>query len=132
MGLEVARPDSGCCGMAGSFGFGRGEHYRVSIAAGERGILPAVRAAPEDALVLADGFSCREQIAQGTDRHGLHLAEVMKLARDGGAIGPLPERRVVGRLPPLPRRARLGRGTVELGLALALAALALRAWSRAR
>ena len=57
--------------MAGSFGFERGTPYEVSIAAGERGILPAVRAAPKEALVLADGFSCREQIAQGTDRRGL-------------------------------------------------------------
>jgi len=105
----------------GSFGFERGEHYRVSQAAGDRGILPAVRAAPEDALILADGFSCREQIAQGTRRHGLHLAEVMKLARQGGTLGPRPEQRVVGRLLPLPWPARLARGVTA---ALAAAALA--------
>jgi Fe-S oxidoreductase len=83
MGLQVERPDSGCCGMAGSFGFERGRHYQVSMAAAERGILPAVRRAPKHALVVADGFSCREQIAQGTDRRGLHLAEVLRLARAG-------------------------------------------------
>ncbi|GEJ59039.1 FAD-binding and (Fe-S)-binding domain-containing protein [Anaeromyxobacter diazotrophicus] len=125
MGLQVERPDSGCCGMAGSFGFERGEPHRVSLAAGERGILPAVRAAPEEALILADGFSCKEQIAQGTRRRGLHLAEVLKLARQGGAPGPLPERRVVGRLPALPWRARAARGAVLALVAVAVAGAAL-------
>jgi Fe-S oxidoreductase len=121
MGLRVERPDSGCCGMAGSFGFERGRPYEVSQAAGERGLLPAVRAAPRDALVLADGFSCREQIAQNTDRRGLHLAEVLALARGGAALGPLPERRAV-RLPTLPVRARLARTAVRLALAGAVLA----------
>ncbi|MFL5262820.1 MAG: FAD-binding and (Fe-S)-binding domain-containing protein, partial [Anaeromyxobacteraceae bacterium] len=106
MGLELERPDSGCCGMAGSFGFERGAHYDVSIAAGERGILPAVRRAPHDALILADGFSCREQIAQGTGRRGLHLAEALQLARQRIPAADRPERSVVGRLPALPLRAR--------------------------
>ncbi|HEX6445358.1 MAG TPA: FAD-linked oxidase C-terminal domain-containing protein, partial [Streptosporangiales bacterium] len=82
MGLDVERPDSGCCGMAGSFGYEQGEHYDVSIAAGERVILPRVRAAAPDTLVLADGFSCREQIAQQTGREAHHLAEVLALALD--------------------------------------------------
>jgi Fe-S oxidoreductase len=125
LGLDVARPDGGCCGMAGSFGFQRGEHYAVSVAAGERGILPAVRAAPKDALVLADGFSCREQIAQGTDRRGLHLAEVLALARRGGAAGPYPERRAAGRLPPLPLRARLARVAAQALVVGAIAGAAL-------
>jgi len=60
--------------------------------------LPAVRKAPPDWLVIANGFSCREQIAQGTDRHALHLAEILQMAmREGptGPEGPYPERRLV-------------------------------------
>jgi len=76
-GLSVDVPEAGCCGMAGAFGFERGERHRVSIAVGERAILPFVRAASPDTLVLADGFSCREQIAQGTGRRPRHLAEIL-------------------------------------------------------
>ncbi|HET9795735.1 MAG TPA: FAD-binding and (Fe-S)-binding domain-containing protein [Thermoanaerobaculia bacterium] len=76
-GLSVDVPDAGCCGMAGAFGFERGERHRVSVAVGERALLPIVRAASPDTLVLADGFSCREQIAQGTGRRPKHLAEVL-------------------------------------------------------
>ena len=68
LGLEFELPESGCCGMAGSFGFERGEHYEVSVACGERVLLPAVRNAKKDTLIIADGFSCQEQIAQTTDR----------------------------------------------------------------
>ena len=71
--------DAGCCGMAGAFGF-EAAHYDVSIACGERVLLPAVRDAPKDTLIIADGFSCREQIAQTTNRRALHLAEVLRLA----------------------------------------------------
>ena len=88
MGVEVDAPDSGCCGMAGSFGFEQG-HYHVSMACGERVLLPAVRAAPADTLVVADGFSCRTQIEQGrTGRRGLHVGQVLKLALDHGPEGP--------------------------------------------
>jgi Fe-S oxidoreductase len=79
LGLEPVTPDAGCCGMAGAFGFEK-EHFEVSVGAGERVLLPAVRALPPDALVVADGFSCREQIAQLTEHRPLHLAEVMHLA----------------------------------------------------
>jgi Fe-S oxidoreductase len=79
MGLEVEHPDSGCCGMAGAFGFQK-DHYDLAMKAGERVILPAVRQAEEDRLIIANGFSCREQIAQATGREPLHLAEVMKMA----------------------------------------------------
>lgn len=75
-GLAVAVPDAGCCGMAGTFGF-RGEHYDISTTLGERVLLPAVRASTEDTLLVADGFSCREQIEQGTGRSTVHLAEVL-------------------------------------------------------
>jgi Fe-S oxidoreductase len=83
LGLDAEVLESGCCGMAGSFGFERGDHYRVAVAAGERVLLPRVRDAGPDTLVVADGFSCRTQIEQGTGRHALHLAEVMRLALDG-------------------------------------------------
>jgi Fe-S oxidoreductase/FAD/FMN-containing dehydrogenase len=82
LGLEYDVPDSGCCGMAGAFGFEKGERYDVSIACGERVLLPAVRQAAEDTLIVADGFSCREQIAQTTDRRAIHIADVIKLALD--------------------------------------------------
>jgi FAD/FMN-containing dehydrogenase/Fe-S oxidoreductase len=88
MGATATHPDSGCCGMAGSFGFERGDKYRVSVAAGERVLLPAVRAADPDTVIMADGFSCREQIAQLTDRRALHLAEVLWLADACGRGGP--------------------------------------------
>ena len=75
MGLELESPDSGCCGLAGSFGYER-EHYDISMAIGERVLLPAVRELPAD-LVIADGFSCREQILHGTGRHAYHVAELI-------------------------------------------------------
>ncbi|PYQ66439.1 MAG: FAD-binding oxidoreductase [Acidobacteria bacterium] len=84
-GLDVDLPDSGCCGMAGSFGFEK-SHYEISLAIGERVLLPAVRAAAPDTLIVADGFSCREQIEQATDRRALHLAEVMRLAASPARI----------------------------------------------
>ncbi len=80
LGLDYTVIDSGCCGMAGSFGFER-DHYAVSQAIGERRLLPAVRTAPLDTLIMADGFSCREQIAQSTNRRALHLADVLALVR---------------------------------------------------
>ena len=79
MGLDYRTMSFGCCGMAGSFGFEE-EKYSLSMQIGERGLLPAVRDADRSTLVMADGFSCREQIAQGTNRQALHLAEVMALA----------------------------------------------------
>lgn len=88
MGLEVSLPDSGCCGMAGSFGFEPGDKYDVSVKCGERVLLPEVRqAAPQD-LIVADGFSCKTQIEQGTDRRALHLAQVMQLALHEGEQSP--------------------------------------------
>ena len=80
MGLDLAALDSGCCGMAGSFGFERGAHYDVSIRCGERVLLPEVRRASAETLIVADGFSCREQIRQGAEREALHLAEVLRMA----------------------------------------------------
>jgi len=79
LGIDFQSPAPGCCGMAGSFGF-EPDKYDLSIAIGELELLPAVRRAPPDWLIIADGFSCREQIAQSTPRHALHLAEVLQMA----------------------------------------------------
>jgi len=83
MGLRYTMPDSGCCGMAGAFGFEKGEHYAVSIACGERVLLPAVRKSSENTLIVVNGFSCREQIAQTTDRRAIHVADLLKMALNG-------------------------------------------------
>ena len=105
-GVDVESLDSGCCGLAGSFGF-EPHKYDVSVAAGERVLAPRVREADPETLIVADGFSCREQIAHLTDRGALHLAQVLQMAlRDGpgGADGPLPERHFepLGRWDPTP------------------------------
>jgi FAD/FMN-containing dehydrogenase/Fe-S oxidoreductase len=76
LGVQVDVLDSGCCGLAGNFGFERG-HYSVSMACAERVLLPAVRAAGDEVAVIADGFSCRTQIRQGSRRQPVHLAEVV-------------------------------------------------------
>jgi Fe-S oxidoreductase len=94
IGLAPAQPEPGCCGMAGAFGFERGEHYELSMRIGERALLPAIRSAPENALLIADGFSCREQISQSTGRHALHLAEVLAMALEEEPGGEPPARSV--------------------------------------
>lgn len=76
-GYQVEEVDSGCCGMAGSFGY-EAEHYDISLAMAERRLLPAVRDADEETLVVAAGTSCRHQIADGTDRRALHPAEALR------------------------------------------------------
>jgi Fe-S oxidoreductase len=87
LGVDFRSPAPGCCGMAGSFGF-EPDKYDLSIAIGELELLPAVRQAPADWLIIADGFSCREQIAQGSPRHALHLAEVLQMALTTTTTGP--------------------------------------------
>jgi Fe-S oxidoreductase len=86
-GADVREVDSGCCGMAGSFGY-EAEHYDISLRMGERALLPAVRALPPEAEVVAMGTSCRHQIADGAGRRARHLAEVLAdalgLAGSGG------------------------------------------------
>jgi FAD/FMN-containing dehydrogenase/Fe-S oxidoreductase len=131
MGLDAQVLPSGCCGMAGSFGFEQ-EKYPVSLAIGERALLPAVRQAELSTIIMADGFSCREQIAQRTGRHALHLAEVMRMAqKDGAEIAAVyPEAEQVSR-----REAGLHRsrwrtlatlGSVALGGAVLFAKLSKR------
>jgi Fe-S oxidoreductase len=73
---SVSEVDSGCCGMAGAFGY-EAEHYDISMAMAERRLLPAVRTAAEDTIIVAAGASCREQIKHGTGRTALHPAEVL-------------------------------------------------------
>jgi Fe-S oxidoreductase len=80
LGVELSEPEQGCCGMAGGFGFEAGRPYETSIRIAEASLLPAVREADEHTLVMADGFSCRTQIRQGTGRRALHLAEVLAAA----------------------------------------------------
>lgn len=79
MGTDLQTIDSGCCGMAGSFGFEK-EKFEVSQAVGERVLLPTVRNTPPEMLIVSDGFSCREQILQATGRRAIHLAEAIQLA----------------------------------------------------
>jgi FAD/FMN-containing dehydrogenase/Fe-S oxidoreductase len=98
LGLDYEVLDDGCCGLAGSFGYERGERYEVSIKAGERTLLPAVRAASPHTLLMTDGFSCRSQIEHGSERSALHLAQVIQMAMREGPNGPTaahPERRYV-------------------------------------
>lgn len=86
-GLEFELLDSGCCGMAGAFGYER-EHYEVAMAVGERVLLPRVRSSPVDTLLVADGTSCRHQIRDGAGREAIHLAEL--LARCAPPAGAAP------------------------------------------
>ena len=123
IGLDYQMLDSGCCGMAGSFGF-ESDKYDLSVKVGERVLLPAVRSAEPSTLLVADGFSCREQIAQLTNRQALHTAEVLSLAmKNPGADDHEPiEREVVQRR----ERARK-RSMLEAGL-MAAAAVGLGAF----
>jgi Fe-S oxidoreductase len=134
IGLDFDHLDSGCCGMAGAFGFDR-DNYEVSMRIGERVLLPAVRDASRDTLIVADGFSCREQIEQSTDRKALHLAQVLQMALHegpGGPSGDLPERDYV-ETPPAPDLGRtLRHAGVFVGSAVLFAAgvAVLRRWRK--
>ncbi|MFL6141134.1 MAG: FAD-binding and (Fe-S)-binding domain-containing protein [Labedaea sp.] len=124
-GIQPTVLDSGCCGLAGNFGFERG-HYEVSMACAEQALLPAVRAADPETLVLADGFSCRTQIEQaGTGRRALHLAEALQLV-----TGPLPAGEEHAAGPRDPRSATTG-GRV-LASAAAVLGLVLAGWTTRR
>jgi FAD/FMN-containing dehydrogenase/Fe-S oxidoreductase len=87
MGLAVEPVNGGCCGLAGSWGFEQGKH-QISMDCGEQALLPAVRDATDETVIVANGFSCKTQIEQGdTGRRALHVAQVMKLARETGPEG---------------------------------------------
>jgi FAD/FMN-containing dehydrogenase/Fe-S oxidoreductase len=121
MGVDAHWLDDGCCGMAGAFGFEAGEHYDVSMRAGELAYLPHVRETARDQLIVSDGFSCREQVMQTTDRQVLHLADVLWLALQPKPVSgerpellAMPDRQMV--------RARARRDfAVGAGLAMGLA-----------
>jgi FAD/FMN-containing dehydrogenase/Fe-S oxidoreductase len=87
-GLDVQTIDSGCCGMAGSFGY-EAEHYAVSMRIGELDLLPKIRKVGADALIVADGFSCRHQIRDGAQRTALHVASVLERALDRAHPSPM-------------------------------------------
>jgi Fe-S oxidoreductase len=116
VGLDFQMLDSGCCGMAGSFGFEK-DKYEVSVNVGERVLLPAIRRADPSTFLIADGFSCREQIAQLTNRHALHSAEVLSIAMHNPEIGTLeyPEKQIVQRRKKAQRKSML---KAALGLAV--------------
>lgn len=80
LGLQFEILDSGCCGMSGSFGYESGEHYSVSIKVGEQVLMPEVRKVSEETYIVADGFSCQNQIAGSTNRHAIHMAELLQMA----------------------------------------------------
>jgi Fe-S oxidoreductase len=127
MHLQHEELDSGCCGMAGAFGFEK-DHYEMSIACGERVLLPKVREAKPQTIVVADGFSCREQIAQTTKRQALHPAEVMLMAlrdRRYSRDDAYPERRF------MPDKERERRKIVVQGYTIlaAVVALGVLAWT---
>ncbi|HXF35461.1 MAG TPA: FAD-binding and (Fe-S)-binding domain-containing protein [Candidatus Acidoferrales bacterium] len=123
IGLDYEAPDTGCCGMAGAFGFEK-SHYDVSLAVGERVLLPKVRGADAQTLIVADGFSCREQISQTTDRQALHPAQVLKMAlddRNASRNDALPELRYMPDLRAESRKATM-RGVVAIASLLGAAA----------
>jgi FAD/FMN-containing dehydrogenase/Fe-S oxidoreductase len=86
IGLDYELLDSGCCGLAGSFGFEHA-HHDISVKIGEQRLLPRVREAPRDTLLIADGFSCKTQIEELSDRRALHTAQLLKMAMDHGPDG---------------------------------------------
>ncbi len=120
LGIDFQSPAPGCCGMAGSFGF-EPDKYELSIAVGELELLPAVRRAPADWLIIADGFSCREQIAQGTPRRALHLAEVLQMALTTAVDPGMPDSR------PYPESARARQHEAEVLQSMKHAGLGLAA-----
>ena len=133
MGVEVETLKAGCCGLAGSWGFEAG-HHEVSLQCGEQGLLPKVRALDGETIVVADGFSCKTQIEEGnTGRRALHVAQVLKLAREHGAAGPAgpkPERLYSGVKPKPPGRQRVAK-VVVAAAAIAVTARSLSATLRA-
>jgi len=132
MGIDVEQANGGCCGLAGSWGFEQGKR-EISIQCAELGLLPAVREADGETVVVANGFSCKTQLQQSSSgRRALHLAQVMKLARERGPQGytsGLPEDDYYGSKPPAPpalgrRRAAALGGAAAVGAAAAAAAVA--------
>jgi FAD/FMN-containing dehydrogenase/Fe-S oxidoreductase len=133
-GVRAEFLDSGCCGLAGNFGFEAG-HYEVSQACAERVLLPAVRDAADTDVILADGFSCRTQVEQSASdgRTAIHLAELLRAGLHGGSVPPRPEASWAVR-PAAPSRVTRWAAAGAVGLAALgpVAALASRAIRKAR
>src|SRR5204862_993706 len=133
MGCHVEKLETTCCGMAGSWGFEAG-HHELSTRIGEHSLLPKVREAPRETLVVADGFSCKTQIEQArTGRRALHVAEVIQLALDHGPAGPegRPELALRPR-PAAPPRRRAAHAAAAAAIPAAAAVLAAAALGRGR
>ena len=116
MGLDLNEPPVGCCGQAGSFGY-EPRHYDVSMRIAADVLLPAVRKTSEDALVIADGFSCRDQIRHGSGRMAMHPAEVLALAldeRDAVPSAAAQQRYLEPPARPDPRQAALAGGLLAV------------------
>ena len=129
MELDFQVLESGCCGMAGAFGYEGQEKYQVSVACGERALLPEVRKAGISTIVMADGFSCKEQIAQETNRNALHLAEVLQLGlRPESKAHMYPESLFVEPRKEAQKRSMIRAG-IGLGIGLGLLVAGL-AWMR--
>jgi FAD/FMN-containing dehydrogenase/Fe-S oxidoreductase len=130
-GVQADVLDSGCCGLAGNFGFEQG-HYEVSIACAERVLLPAVRdAAPTD-VIMADGFSCRTQVEQSDSggRRGVHLAELLRAGLHGDDGRGTPEDRWTDRPEPPSAKARALTTGLVAGAAVAAIGWGVRRWWR--
>ncbi|MBV8921034.1 MAG: FAD-binding oxidoreductase, partial [Bradyrhizobium sp.] len=87
--LEVETIESSCCGMAGAFGYGA-DTYHASLDMAEAALLPAVRSSAATTLIVADGTSCRHQIADGTGRSALHVARVLAMSLDSAELQSMP------------------------------------------
>jgi Fe-S oxidoreductase len=124
LGLDYDLPNNGCCGLAGSFGFER-DKYEVSMDVAKLELEPLLQKAKPETIVIADGFSCREQVLQASDREGLHVAEVIQMAVRGERPGAYPEKRVVGERKRHVRNSMIRSGAALLGMG-ALAWWALR------
>ncbi len=125
LGLDYDLPDNGCCGLAGSFGFER-DKYDVSMAISNYELVPQLEKADSETIVIADGFSCREQVSQASNREGLHVAEVIQMALRGDQISEFPEREIVRS-----RRREVRSSMLRSAALLAVAGLAiwgLRKW----
>ncbi len=132
LGLDYEIPDTGCCGMAGPFGFDA-SHYDVSMKVGERALLPKVRTADESTIIVADGFSCREQISQTTNRQAMHPAQVLKMAFDDRGQGRQDARPELRYMPNARTEARKAavRGSIGVAaIAGVAAAVILFVWKR--
>jgi Fe-S oxidoreductase len=128
IGAELRETTSGCCGMAGSFGF-ESDKYDISVQVGEHSLLPVIRREELTTPIVADGFSCREQVKQLSKRHPLHFAELLKLAIKGDGLGfrAMPENEILAPHRSAERKSKI-RSAVVLGALVAGAAVL--GWAR--